>query len=243
MQKYLSLNIPIGEHLLQINTTETKHYQLLKDEYHHFNTHKQPLWRLFLYSHSYIQSKTDFEKRNAYFYFPTNEKIYPSLSNTILSYISDLFLPENYLFLHASAILKNNKAIVFSGPTGTGKSTIAQLPSRPIIADDVAVIRKEGDKFVIYMSPFDKKVIKHYQNKKYEIDKIYFINHAEKNSVVSLPVYQTFRYLCYNTFTGLILENQIKMNKFKYRLMFDLLAKIPMYRLNFNLQKEFIAKL
>jgi hypothetical protein len=66
------------------------------------------------------QSKTFFTPRS----FPImmdNRYIWSSLS------LTQLLLTQNSLFIHASFIAANNKAILFSAPCGTGKSTQADL--------------------------------------------------------------------------------------------------------------------
>lgn len=60
--------------------------------------------------------------------------------------------------LHASVVMKNGKGILFTAPSGTGKSTQAVLwekyEAATIINGDKAIIRKIDDHFCVYGSPY-----------------------------------------------------------------------------------------
>lgn len=64
------------------------------------------------------------------------------LYGTVLAYLLQF---QNYLVLHGSAVLINNEAVIFSGHSGIGKSTIAFAMAEhnyPILTDDLVVIRQ-----------------------------------------------------------------------------------------------------
>lgn len=71
-------------------------------------------------------------------------------------------LQDHAFFLHASAVSVDGKAYLFSAPSGTGKSTHTSLylkvfPQSFLINDDKPILRKEGDAFVVYGSPWSGK--------------------------------------------------------------------------------------
>lgn len=80
----------------------------------------------------------------------------------ILSYIT-YTLPHNTIFLHASAILKDGRAHLFIGKSGTGKSTHSRMwqeafPDAELLNDDHPVVRLNKDGVVIaYGSPWSGK--------------------------------------------------------------------------------------
>lgn len=54
---------------------------------------------------------------------------------------------QGAVLLHASAVVMNDKAVLFAGPAGSGKSTIAAILHRQgyaVLADDVTEIASEG---------------------------------------------------------------------------------------------------
>lgn len=61
--------------------------------------------------------------------------------------------------LHASAAKIDNKAYLFSGKSGSGKSTSVELIKDvfPALSDDFSLIRKETDKYLFYQHPFSEK--------------------------------------------------------------------------------------
>ena len=73
------------------------------------------------------------------------------LYGTVFAY---LLQSRGYLVLHGSAVLVNNKAVIFSGDSGAGKSTIAAaMVARgyPLITDDVVALcyNEAGDLVVV----------------------------------------------------------------------------------------------
>src|SRR3990167_5655587 len=64
------------------------------------------------------------------------------LLGTIMAYYLQY---HGYLVLHGSAVLMNNRAVIFSGPSGVGKSTLAHACVRKgynLITDDLVVIKR-----------------------------------------------------------------------------------------------------
>ena len=62
-------------------------------------------------------------------------------------------IPENCLFLHASSVIVENRAILFLGHSTAGKSTIARLLSRDfqVLADDtVLAVQQNRHQWLIY---------------------------------------------------------------------------------------------
>lgn len=66
----------------------------------------------------------------------------------------------NGFFFHSSSLMLDGEAYVFSAPSGTGKSTHTALWRKrfgehvTMINDDKPIIRKKGDKFYIYGTPW-----------------------------------------------------------------------------------------
>jgi hypothetical protein len=65
-----------------------------------------------------------------------------------------LFL-KGYFLLHASAVTSGDKAIIFAGPGGVGKSTTAGLLLKlgyKLIADDLVALKLNANKVIVYPS-------------------------------------------------------------------------------------------
>ena len=68
------------------------------------------------------------------------------------------FFQEGKMSLHASSVIKNNKAFLFSGPSGSGKSSIAYMlsDSFKIISEDLSVIDNFHSSYVYSSYPLIK---------------------------------------------------------------------------------------
>lgn len=70
-------------------------------------------------------------------------RIIENFMRVVLSYVA---LENESFFLHSSGVVKDNKAYIFFGPSGAGKTTVAQLSKgMPLLSDDqVLVYLKDG---------------------------------------------------------------------------------------------------
>lgn len=91
------------------------------------------------------------------------------LQGTIIAYILQY---HGYLVLHGSAVLINDKAVIFSGQSGAGKSTLAcalMQKGYQLITDDLVVIKRNKlGKYSILPGPAHTKLWK---------DSINYLNH------------------------------------------------------------------
>jgi hypothetical protein len=69
---------------------------------------------------------------------------------------SFLLIEKGGLPIHSSAVVQNNNGLVFYGPSGAGKTTIAELlrPSWRLLNDDVNFILPCRGHFKVYSTPF-----------------------------------------------------------------------------------------
>lgn len=70
--------------------------------------------------------------------------------------IQKLLASKGGVMIHASGVLIKNKAYIFTGSSGAGKSTAMQfLASKyTAIADDSVIIKRESGEFFLYQTPF-----------------------------------------------------------------------------------------
>lgn len=105
---------------------------------------------------------------------------------------------ENTLILHSSYIKYKNKAILFSAPSGTGKSTQADLWEKyagaEIINGDRVAINKNNGKWCAYGLPFAGSS-RIYKNVTTSIGTIVILRQSEENSIKRLNKLEAFRYI------------------------------------------------
>jgi hypothetical protein len=69
---------------------------------------------------------------------------------------SFLAVDHGGLLLHSAGVLRDGHGYIFPGQSGTGKSTIASLatPTETVLSDEMVVIRKRKDGYLVYSTPF-----------------------------------------------------------------------------------------
>ena len=142
-------------------------------------------------------------------------------------------LARDTLAIHSSCIVYRDKAILFLGESGTGKSTHTRLwrehiPGAELLNDDSPVIRVEDGKVWAYGSAWSGKT-PCYKNKRYELKGCVRLSQAPFNSIRKLSVLQAYGALhpsCAPEFAydaGLYDEVS--------RIIGEILARVPFYHL------------
>ena len=142
-----------------------------------------------------------------------------------------LLLQHQGLLLHASLIKYAGKAIAFTGPSGVGKSTHADIWQRHlaarIINGDRAVLRKGSDGWMAYGSPY-AGTSGIYENDSAPLTAIVVLSQAKENSFQPVTAAEAFR----------LLYPELTMHRWDKafveqatELLTQLLQQVPVYRL------------
>ncbi len=149
-------------------------------------------------------------------------------------------LNYNGCLLHASAVVVEEEAYLFSADCGTGKSTHTSLwmkyladKTPYILNDDKPAIRLIDNKIYAYGTPFSGKHDLS-ENKKVKLKAICFLEQSKINSIRRLEPKEAIK---------LFLEQSIRKLKEDEMLKFldlleILLKEIPMYKLYCNMSNE-----
>jgi hypothetical protein len=143
--------------------------------------------------------------------------------------------------LHASAVALENRAVLFSGPCGTGKSTHTGLWQRyfgkdkaVIINDDKPVLRLDNGVFYAYGTPWSGKSTLN-ANIRVPLGAVVFLKQAEENHIRRLDSKEAIRMLIYQSLRP---NSQMdKMNKL-LTLIDALLQKTAVYQLDCSISPE-----
>ena len=67
-----------------------------------------------------------------------------------------LLAQQGGLLVHAASAVRNGRAFLFAGVSGAGKTTISRLapPDVTLLTDEISYLRREGDGYVAYGTPF-----------------------------------------------------------------------------------------
>ena len=132
---------------------------------------------------------------NAEYYINSTHKKYPLLDLPACEYMVtgamffDELLNHNGIVFHSSAVVYNNKAYLFTAPSGTGKSTHTSLwikylgnEKAKILNDDKPALVFENGKVYAYGTPFSGKTDLNI-NEKYELGGICYLSQGDKNEI------------------------------------------------------------
>lgn len=145
----------------------------------------------------------DFDEATVY----VNEAEHPGVVRTVekvlqLFPIRRLLSKFNAMVVHASQIAVGDKGILFTAPSGTGKSTQARLWNRyeqaRIICNDRTMLWNNGTSFDTYGYPIDGST-PIYCNSKLELGAIVVLRQGSENQLCHLPVLKAMKYLMEQT--------------------------------------------
>lgn len=158
--------------------------------------------------------------------------------NFYFKVIFGAFLVKNNGFLlHASVLLRKNRAFVFAGKVGVGKSTIVNLfPEFERITDDAAILTIENNNLFVWGTPFQEKNPTVKANKKFRVKTIYFLSKSKRNKLVKLEKDEAIRRLMANclVFKPKKLSQKKRLTKAILETSLNTVAEVPCYHLFFK---------
>ena len=146
--------------------------------------------------------------------------------------ICERIIEEDVILFHSSAIELDGKAYVFSGPSGTGKSTHASLwrsffknKDIHMINDDKPLIRID-ETIYVYGTPWMGKAALG-ENRKAPIQGICFLKQGKENKIHRLSKNDAFQKMYVQTYRSNDKENLLKT----MRLVNSIVERIPVWEL------------
>jgi len=152
--------------------------------------------------------------------------------------ICDGLRDQDILLFHCSAILVDEKAYLFTAPSGTGKSTHVRLWKSlfgdrvKIINDDKPLLRFEKDRVFVYGTPYAGK--HNLQNNiSAEAAGIIVLHQAKENKIKKMTEQEAFPMLINQSYRGTTPDSIVKTINLVKRL-----SKIDVYSLGCNISNE-----
>ena len=171
-------------------------------------------------------------------------KRYPNLTEEIAEYLSagSFFYTQlidfGGIMLHASGVVKDGYAYLFSADSGTGKSTHTHLwcehiDGTYIINDDKPAIRKVNNELFVYGTPFSGKEDLS-KNEKVKLGGICLIHRSEGNVIERISAEEAIVPILRQTIHRL---SEDKLDKF-LKLLDDILSNVPVYKMGCNISRQ-----
>lgn len=110
----------------------------------------------------------------------------PYAMDSALRIVHSLLLAERGgLLVHAASAVRNGRAFLFAGVSGAGKTTISQLlpPDARLLTDEISYVRRDGERFVAYGTPFAGELAKPGENLSAPVAAIYLLAKGNENKI------------------------------------------------------------
>jgi hypothetical protein len=166
------------------------------------------------------------------------------IENFCKIFISSVSLNHNCLLIHASAIIIDNKIVLFSGQSTAGKSTIADLSGYPIIHDDNILISYLGNEVfeietIPFKTPYKKQFFKGKIKGFYRLfqDKQTYVKEINVNKQLSHLIFGLWAFDHFNNEKGNNYNNEI------LNYCMKILPLLKVKELYFTKTKDFLEKI
>lgn len=176
--------------------------------------------------------------------WPIYKACYPDASDDLAEYMMTgawfykYLLDFGGMMLHASAVVKDGKAYLFSADCGTGKSTHTQLwrrefPDAFILNDDKPALRREDDGWFAYGTPWSGKTDQNV-DARVPLGGIAILERAEENAIAPYRGLAATRDLLKQVNRPRAAEYRIKLMD----LLDKLITEVPIWKLSCNMEPE-----
>ncbi|HTW87524.1 MAG TPA: hypothetical protein VMD75_05925 [Candidatus Binataceae bacterium] len=113
----------------------------------------------------------------------------PYSLDAVMRIIHSLVLAEDGGFLiHAASGVRNDRAFVFAGVSGAGKTTMSRLApaDATLLTDEISYIRRSGNGYHAYGTPFAGELARVGTNLKAPLEALYFLEKGPDNRIVPM---------------------------------------------------------
>lgn len=125
----------------------------------------------------------------------------PYSIDAVLRIVHSLALAEEGGFLiHAASAIRDDRAFIFAGRSGAGKTTISRLAPAGVslLSDEISWVRPSGESFRAWGTPFTGELGQQGVNRSAPIAALYFLEQARENRITRLEGAEAVRLLLEN---------------------------------------------
>lgn len=157
----------------------------------------------------------------------------PYSIDTVLRIVHTLVLArEGGFLIHAASAVRSGKAFIFTGVSGAGKTTLSRLapPDAHVLTDEISYVRKEGDRYVAYGTPFAGELARAGENLRAPLEAIYLLRQGPENRISDVDKAEAARTLLRNL---LFFAEDPQLVQTVFLAALDLVEQVPVRRLTF----------
>ncbi len=157
----------------------------------------------------------------------------PYSVDTVLRVLHSLLLAsEGGFLLHAASAVRKSRALIFTGLSGAGKTTISRLapPDVTLLTDEISYIRQHEGRYWAFGTPFAGELAKVGENVSAPIEAVFLLAQGPKNRRDSVPSAEVARKLLRNV---LFFAQDSELGGLLFQSVCDFAARVPVSRLTF----------
>jgi hypothetical protein len=153
--------------------------------------------------------------------------------DSVLRIVHTLLLARKGGFLLlASSAIRNGRAFLFSGASGTGKTTIMSLapPGASLLADDISYLTRGENAYYAFGTPFYYELPRPGENLEAPINALYVLAKGSKNKIEPIRGTAAVRALLENV---LFFARDPELVKLVFASACEFVNRVPFHRLTF----------
>lgn len=157
----------------------------------------------------------------------------PFSIDSVLRIIHTLILARQGGFLlHAASVVRNERAFLFAGVSGAGKTTISRLapPDATLLTDEISYIRHQSDGYRACGTPFTGELARAGQNVSAPIATLFLLEKGPHHRVEPVDRGEALRSLLRNI---LFFAEDQELVKCVFQSAFEFVQSVPVQRLTF----------
>ncbi len=157
----------------------------------------------------------------------------PYSIDAVLRIVHSLVLARQGGFLaHSASAIRNGKAFLFAGVSEAGKTTISRLAPGDVtlLTDEISYVRKSGDTYIAYGTPFTGELAKVGENVSAPISNLYLLAKGQSNRIDPVPAAEATRSLLANL---LFFAEDQELVQAIFHSAFEFVSRVPVSRLTF----------
>jgi hypothetical protein len=157
----------------------------------------------------------------------------PYSLDSVLRILHTLVLArEGGMLMHASSVIRNGQAHIFTGVSGVGKTTISRLapPDAHLLTDEMSFIRREGGVYFAHGTPFAGELARPGENLRAPLDAIYLLVQGHENRIDEVGPADAVRGLLSNI---LFFAQDTELVQAMFASAIELAGRVPVRRLTF----------